>query len=313
MGGSSSNSKKILVIGSIGMDISIFSEDIPKSGETKKGKTLINPGGKGNNQAISCARAGGETIFMGVVGDDYYKKLKQTLEENNVSPELKKMNNTETHTASIIIGTNGKSKIVVNPGADNYLDINLINKNINLINDSYIVIFQLEIPFETNKYAIEKCYERRKIIILRPSPAIELPENIIQKATYLILNESELSIISGMPTNDEKQIDLACQRIMEKGAQNLIVPLINKGCILWNKEGKKEYCSYIKDNVIDSTGSMDCFIGVFAAYLSKNSSLDDAIKYANLASDISTKSLGTINSFPKLEEINREKDKIKNW
>ena len=116
-----------------------------------------------------------------------------------------------------------------------------------------------------------------------------------------------------MPTNDEKQIDLACQRIMEKGAQNLIVPLINKGCILWNKEGKKEYCSYIKDNVIDSTGSMDCFIGVFAAYLSKNSSLDDAIKYANLASNISTKSLGTINSFPKLEEINREKEKITNW
>ena len=72
------------------MDISIFSEDIQKSGETKKGKTLINPGGKGNIQAISCARVGGETIFMGVVGDDYYKKLKQTLEENNVSPELKK-------------------------------------------------------------------------------------------------------------------------------------------------------------------------------------------------------------------------------
>ena len=58
---------------------------------------------------------------------------------------------------------------------------------------------------------------------------------------------------------------------------------------------------------------MDCFIGVFAAYLSKNSGLDDAIKYANLASDISTKSLGTINSFPKLEEINREKEKITNW
>ena len=125
---SSSNSKKVLVIGSIGMDISIFNEDIPKFGEIKKGKTKTSPGGKGNNEAISCARAGGETIFMGVVGDDYSAKLKNTLEENNVTPILEVKKNIESHTASIIIGENGKSKIVVNPGADYYLDINLINK-----------------------------------------------------------------------------------------------------------------------------------------------------------------------------------------
>jgi len=107
-----------------------------------------------------------------------------------------------------------------------------------------------------------------------------------------------------MPTKDERQIDEACKNIMDRGAKNLIVPLGSKGCILWNKDGKKEYSSYITDNAIDYTGYVDCFIGVFAAFLSKNYELDEAIKYANLAASISVTIVGTISSYPKLEDIN---------
>lgn len=316
MGGNAStpsSSNYVLIIGSIGIDQTIFSEDIPKYGEINKGKIVKNPGGKGNNEAIACARAGGETIFIGVVGDDSDQYLKQKLEEDNVSPVLKVKKNVETHCAHIIIGPNGQSKIVVNPGADYYLDINYINENQRYIDNASIVMFQLEIPIETVEYGINISYEKNKIIILRPSPAVALNDNIIKKVTYLIPNESELGVISGMPTKDERQIDEACKNIMDRGAKNLIVPLGSKGCILWNKDGKKEYSSYITDNAIDYTGYVDCFIGVFAAFLSKNYKLDEAIKYANLAASISVTIVGTISSYPKLEDIKNKKDKITNW
>ena len=307
--------KKVLIIGSIGMDQTIFNDDIPKFGVTKKGKIAKNPGGKGNNEAIACARAGGETRFIGVVGDDYDTLLERTLEENNIDPILKKMRNIQSHNANIIVGKNGEFKILVSPGADEYLDKNLIDKNIEYIDNALIIALQLETPIDTVEYVIDISYKKEKIIILNPSPAIELSDNIIKKVTYLIPNESELATISGLPTNDEEQIDQACKNIMERGAQNLIVPLESNACIFWNNEGKKQFSSYILDDdkVVDSTGNVDCFIGVFAAYLSKGFLVEDAIKYANLAASISVCSIGTINSYPNLGDINRKKEKIKNW
>ena len=161
---------------------------------------------------------------------------------------------------------------------------------------------------------------KKKIIILRPSfiskkRQEELSEDLIKKVNYLIVNESELSSISGMPTNSEDQTELACKKLMEKKPKNLIVILKNKGCILWNREvGKKKYDSYYNESeIVDFTGAVDCFIGVFAAYLSKKYSLDEAIKYANLAVSYCVKRVGTIISFPKLKDINDEKAKINNW
>lgn len=318
MGGDniSGDTNKVLVIGSIGMDQITFLSEIPKFGETTRGRIKTSPGGKGNNQAIACARAGGETTFVGVVGDDYDKILKKTLEDNNITPVLKVLKNIPSHIASILIETNGANKVIYQPGADDYLDINLIDKNIHLIEKAYIILLQLEIPLKTVEYIINICYEKEKIIILKPSPGIELSKNIIQKVNYLIPNKSELSIISGLPTNDEHQIDFACQKIMEMGAQNLIVTLGQKGCILWNQDGRKEYSFYIKDiegKVVDTTGLSGCFIGVLAAYLSNKSTLDEAIKYANLAASISVNNFGAIDSYPNLGEINEKRQKIKNW
>ena len=317
MGGQeASNSKKVLVIGSIGMDQTIFNKQLPRFGEINIGEITKNPGGKGNNEAIACARAGGESTFIGVVGEDYEKILEKTLIDNNISPKLKKLKNINSHTASIIVGENGESKILVSPGADLYLDKNLIDDHMNFIENAYIILLQLEIPFETVKYVIEKCHEKGIKSILRPSPPPEeLSDDIIQKVTYLMPNKSELSKISGLPTNDEEQIDKACQNIMNRGAQNLIVPLGTKGCIFWNNKGKKIFNSYMldEDKVIDTTGSVDCFIGVFAAYLSKKFSEEEAIKYANLAASISVCITGTINSYPKLDDINRKKAKVENW
>jgi ribokinase len=292
----------------------------PKSGEAGYADIQDCPGGKGNNEAVACSRAGGETAFIGVVGDDYEKTLKKSLLEDNITPILQTKKNIETHKAVIIVEEKGKSKILIKPGADYYLDISQIDNNIKFIEHSEIIIFNLEIPLNTVSYAIKKCNQKKNIIILRPSfiskeRKEELSKDLIARVNYIIVNESELYTITGMPTNNEDETENACKKFMEKEPQNLIVILRNKGCILWNKEvGKKKYDSYYNENdIVDFTGAVDCFIGVFAAFLSNKYNLDEAIKYANLAVSLCVKKVGTIVSFPKLKEINDEKVKIRNW
>ena len=312
---------KILVIGSIGMDQTILMKQAPTSGAAELADIKDCPGGKGNNEAVACARAGGNTAFIGVVGDDYNQKLKKSLEDDNVTAILQTKKNIETHKAVIMVDDNGIRKILIKPGADDYLDINQIDQNIKFIENAEIIIFNLEIPLNTVSYAISKCNPKKNIIILRPSfiskkRQKELPVDLIKKINYLIVNESELETITGMPTNSDDETESACKKLIkEKVPQNLIVVSKTKGCILWNKDvGKKRYNSYYNESdIVDFTGAVDCFIGTFAAYLSNKYKLDDAIKYANLAVSICVRKVGTISSYPRLKEINDEKERVKNW
>ena len=313
------------------MDEIIKMEELPKAGAIQIGEIKSTPGGKGNNQAVACSRAGGKVTFIGVVGNnnDYDKILTKFLKDNNINPILDIRKNEDCHKATVVIDSSGMGRIVVKPNADVYLSKNIIDDNINELEKSEIIILDLEIPLETVEYVINKCYQsqKQKKIILRPSFILSgkesvLPEkdkktfeNIIKKVNYLIVDESELNIISGQSTNCEEEVKKACQEFMKKEPQNLIVILKYEGCRLWNKEvSNKEFRSYYKkEDVADFSGAVDCFIGVFAAYLHKNYQIDEAIKYANLALSISAKKFGIIDSFPKLDEINREREKINDW
>jgi ribokinase len=306
--------KKILVIGSIGYDLVTFLEKMPQAGETIVGKKFIqNPGGKGDNQAVAASRAGGDTTFMGAIGDDVYGEiLKKNLSDNKVKHKLKTVPKMSCQIATILIEPNGENRIVIVPGANNYVDKKQIDDNEKLIDESDIILFQLEIPIETVEYAIDICHKKKKIIILDPAPGRPLPENIVKKVTYLTPNETELSLISGMPSNTMEEIEKASKKIMDMGAQNLIVTLGDKGCLLCQGKNMKVYPTY-PTKAIDTTAAGDCFTGVFATYLSKGVDVIEAIKYANLASSISVSRTGAVPSLPSHQEIEDAKKKIKNW
>ena len=131
----------------------------------------------------------------------------------------------------------------------------------------------------------------------------------------MILNEGELSLISGEETKTQEQIEAACEKVIKSYKPiNVIVPLFDKGWLLWNKEkGKKTFHAYDIGKVVDKVGFMDCFIGVFASFLSNDEYVDEAIKYANLASNISSTREGTINSLPNYHDLIVSKDQIPNW
>lgn len=312
----SNNSKTIMVIGSIGYDQKIYLDEIPEIGSTKIGNIEISLGGKGNIEAVACARAGEETIFLGAVGSNDYANLLKHFEDNNVNAILKSVKNIPSHTACILIDKDGNHRIISDPRASYFVDKNLINLNKESLDKSSYILLQLEISFETVEYIIEQYKNSKKTIILRPSPPnqVERLKKVFKNVNYLILNESELGKISGDETKTSEQIEAACEKLMKFKPKNIIVPLLDKGWLLWNeKEGKKKFPPYSAGEAIDKVGSMDCFIGVFASFLCKNYEVDEAMKYAILASSICCTKEGTIPSLPSLPEIMSKKNKIKNW
>ena len=296
--------KKICIIGSIGYDLTTYMHQFPKAGETIVGKKFIqNPGGKGDNQAIAAARAGGDVTFIGAIGDDNYGELlKKSLEANKVKTHLKIVPNMSSQIATILIDETGENRIVIVPGANNFVDKKQIDDNFGIIKECDIILMQLEIPMETVEYVVDKFYELNKILILNPAPGAELSDNIIKKCTYLTPNENEIGLITKMPYDTIDSIKSAAKSLIDKGAQNVLVTLGDKGAYLKNKD-EDIIIPTMKVKAVDTTGAGDCFNGVFAMYLALGKSVIEAIKYANVASSISVTRPGTVPSLPYKEEV----------
>ena len=246
---------------------------------------------------------------MGSVGDKDHLIFQKHLEDNNVFPVFKIVKNIPSHTASILIEKDGKNRIIIDPRASYHIDKNLIDMNENLFEKSNIILLQLEINFETVEYIINK-YKDKKLIILLPSPVknIERLKVLIKKVDYLILNEVQLAKISGKSTNSLDEIEIACDEI-KNGTKNIIVFSLEKGCFLFDENGKKtKFTPYNIGQPKDYLGVMDCFIGVFASFFSKEGKVNEAIKYAMLASKISSTIEGAIPSYPTLDEIIKKKN-----
>ena len=299
--------KKICVIGSIGYDLTTYMYKFPKAGETIVGKKFIqNPGGKGDNQVIASARVGGDVTFIGAVGDDNYGELlKKNLEENKVKTHMKIVPNMSSQIATILIDESGENRIVIVPSANNFVDKKQIDDNFEIIKECDIILMQLEIPMETVEYVVDKFYELNKIIILNPAPGAELSDNIIKKCTYLTPNENEIGLITKMPYDTIDNIKSAAKCLFDKGAQNVLVTLGEKGAYLKNKNDDI-IIPTLKVKALDTTGAGDCFNGVFAACLAMGKNAIEAIKYANVASSISVTRSGAVPSLPYKNEVDEK-------
>ena len=307
--------KNIIVIGSIGYDEKIKIDKMPEIGKTEIGNYEIDFGGKGNIEAVACARTDGETIFLGAVGDKDYETFKKHFEEENITSILRKVKGVQSRYATVLVDKEGKHRIITDPRASYYVDEELINENLESINKAGFILLQLEITFDTVEYIIDK-FKNEKTIILRPSPVTQLEKlrNLIKNVNYLILNEVELGLISGEETKTQQQIEVASDKLMKLYLpKNIIVSLLDKGWLLKNKSKKKIFPPYDVGNIVEKVGHMDCFIGVFASYLSRKNNVDEAIKYANLASKICCCKVGTISSLPKIPDLMSYKQRIQNW
>lgn len=298
--------KKILVVGSLNMDWVINISHTPVSGETILGEfTRQIPGGKGANQAYAVGHLGGSVTMLGSVGSDLEgTELIHTLNTVGVDTSpISILPDTKSGIAFIYVNHTGDNTIVVLPNANAKVTPNSINEHLHYIEESDIIILQLEIPLETICHVIDYAYSLGKTIILNPAPAsTAIPDNIISKVDYLTPNETELTILSGMPSHTLESITEGAEHLLSKGTKNIIITLGSQGALLINKERSCHFPGY-PAKAIDTTAAGDSFNGALAVYLAQGKSIDEAIIFANQVASITVTRQGAQTSIPSLLEV----------
>jgi ribokinase len=296
--------KKILVIGSINYDLVVFTPRHPAPGETIIGSRFQTfPGGKGANQAVAAARLGGDVQIIGNIGQDGFgEELLENLCINQVDTTCIKRVNDSSGTALITVNADGQNSIVVVPGANATLGKEDIEGLRDTIQSAAVLVVQLEIPLEVVTQAIDIAYTAGLIILLNPAPAMSLPQETLQKVTYLIPNESELALLSGLPTDDLEGCRRAAQVLLSKGCNQIVLTRGDQGAFVFNQTGEIFVPSF-KVPVVDTTAAGDAFIGGLAAALADGIDLQIALLRASAAGALAVTKAGAQTSLPDITEL----------
>ena len=300
----------ILVIGSLNADLVVRAPHFPQPGETISGGDLqIIPGGKGANQAVAAARQGASVAMLGRVGSDSFGPfLLDSLKSNSVDITHVHADDSATGTAIIVVDANGQNSIVLSAGANGKVSPVDVD-NATLFRPS-LILLQLEIPTPTVLHAARYARKNNIRVILNPAPAKPLPDELISLIDFIIPNETELSLLTGIEVKDIPSAEKAAKVLLDRGAKNVIVTLGEKGALLVSGNQTTQVNAY-KVNVVDTTAAGDAFIGGFASNLLESddmrqqaSSLQiiEAVKYANACGALAATKFGAQPSLPTKEE-----------
>ena len=303
--------KKILVIGSLNMDLVTEVAHIPIVGETVLAKSLaFVPGGKGANQASAAGKLGGRVAMLGAVGeDDYGRKLTESLSGMGVdTSQLLRLPGVSTGLALIGVNDQGNNNIIVVQGANLEVTPGYLQEHLPLMKESDIVVLQLEIPLETVVWAAKKAKELGKTVILDPAPAIrDLPLELYPCLDVIKPNEVELGEVLGLPEAKEQLRD-SCQKLLDRGAKNFIVTLGGEGAYLLKENGEeRKFDADRTVKVVDTTSAGDSFTGALALGLAMEMDLEKAVELAMKVSNIVVTRKGAQTSIPSAEEVFGEK------
>ena len=297
--------KRITVIGSSNTDMVIRTEKLPVPGETILGGTfLMNPGGKGANQAVAAARLGGEITFINKRGNDLFgDQTDGLLIKEGINNQFVVIDTVlPSGVALIIVDSNGENSIVVAPGSNG----NLLPEDIpGKLFDSgrcEILLLQLEIPVLTVEYCAVKASDKGIKVILNPAPARRLSDNLLKHTWLITPNETEAEILTGIRVCDTASAGLAASSLHDKGVKNVIITIGAAGAFV-KSESYTGMIPGVKVKAVDTTAAGDVFNGALAVALAEGKDLKAAVVFANKAASISVTRLGAQASAPYRNEI----------
>lgn len=300
--------KKILVIGSLNMDVVIEMKRMPIVGETVLGTQMTYvPGGKGANQAYAAARLGGNVKMLGCVGEDDFGRIQRNnLTECGVdTDDLKVTGMQGTGMASIYVDECGDNTVVVVPGANAECNVSYLKEKDEALQECDYVILQMEICSDAIYHAINRAKELGKTIILNPAPMPDsFPDEIFPMLDYITPNETELMKLCGRGGDSVEDYAKGARQLLEKGVKNVLVTLGKKGALFVNQELEALFPAR-KVTAVDTTAAGDCFNGAFAVALAEGKKLEEAIIFAIAASSIAVTRNGAQTSMPTREETNQ--------
>lgn len=293
---------RIVVIGSINMDLVVRCDHLPRPGETVRGQDLHTiPGGKGANQAVAAARLGAEAHFVGHVGeDDFGRQLRQGLADSDIHVEYLGVDHERpTGIALIIVQESGENSIVVAGGANNTLTADDLDLAKPVIEAADVVLLQLEIPVATVMAATEAAHAEGTRVILDAGPATHIPAGLRDAADVLSPNLVEAEALLGYPVTSALS---AARELVACGAKACVVKSGSEGCAWASAEGFGEIPA-VSVQVVDTTAAGDAFTAALGVALAEGQRLADAARWANFAGALAVTKFGAQPSMPTRQEL----------
>ncbi len=298
------SSLKISVVGSLNMDAIHAVDHLPQPGETITARSLKTDfGGKGANQAIAASRAGANVVLIGALGADSHGRQYRALlkSEGILTSSITELRDgTPTGSACILVSSEGENCIVVTPGANGCLTPAIIESHAHHIQDSNILLLQLEIPLESAKRAADIARQSNTKIIINPSPWTDSFKLTDWEADYIIVNESEARSLTGIENLSESRLNIWIQK------QNLDALIITQGArptLLVRKNLPLLKIAPPHIQAVDTVGAGDSFAGNVANAIAEGGTLEEAVRRGNAAGAIATQKAGAQNALPNRAEI----------
>jgi ribokinase len=297
----------IVVVGSSNTDMIIKLARIPKPGETILGGEFVTAaGGKGANQAVGAARAGGKVTFVARVGRDMFgEQAVAGFVQDGINVDYVVCDKgAPSGVALIFVAKDGENSIAVAGGANGRLSPADVRKAKAVFAKASVLVMQLETPLETVQAAAELAARAGVRVILNPAPARPLPDTLLKRVSILTPNESEAELLTGIKVDSEAAAGKAAEKLRARGVQTVILTLGARGAFVATAEGRQLVPGF-KVKAVDTTAAGDIFNGALAVALAEGRDLIQAVRLANAAAAISVTRMGAQPSAPTRKEIER--------
>jgi len=296
---------QVVVVGSLSMDLTVRTDTLPLPGETVIGSSFtMVPGGKGNNQAVTCARQGVTTAMVGRVGSDSFAGAIRSLlvaDGADVS-HLTSDPSVDTGIAHITVEASGQNFIIVVPRSNGTLTGQHVRQAAGLIEGASVLLVQLEVPLEAVVAALDVARNAGAITMLNPSPALELSDELLSKVDICLPNELEAAELSRMKVDDAAGAVRAAAVLLRRGCKSVVVTLGPRGSVYLDGDRVIEVPA-LSVPVVDTTGAGDAFCGALASTLARGGDIETGLQRATAAGALAVGVLGATPSLPRAEAV----------
>jgi len=290
---------RIAVVGSANIDLTTFTNQFPKAGETIFGQKFdLGFGGKGANQAVAARLCGAEVFMVARVGSDLFGPATiDNFRKQGIDPtHVKQVEGLSSGVAPIFVEPSGQNRILVVKGANDALEPADVDAAAEVLKSSDCIVLQFEIPIETVYYTVAFARKHGIRCIVNPAPAHAIDMAALKDLDYFVPNESEAETITRMPVKTVDDAQRCAEKLVAGGIGRVIITLGANGSLIASRAGT-EYVPPFAVKSIDSTGAGDAFIGSFAVFLGEGVAENEAARRANLYAGLSTTAIGTQKSF----------------